>query len=434
MARMRLFLAGVLAAVAVVAATATPAHACSCAVPDARSLLAQTDGAFVGRLIERRDLGGGRAVFTFRVERRVKGSMGSTVDVESASNGAACGLETTIGARIGLFLERRAGRWTSSLCWQVSPDDLLAAAQPLPPPNGRGPTALLVGGQFGGTRMMALDRGGRTLAYGRGAGTTLLISVCPGRRRIAELVQRDSGVGVAVRALPGLRLIRQRAVTSPPGGATVTALRCETRDGTRLVVFHSSVVRPGTALLERLTGTARATLWRGTATGASLTALNAFVMSGDLGTRILAVDLVTRRARTVGRIPPPSGPLVSNPAGTLLAGVVSSDGSRPQIARVQLEPFAVSMSPVAGAGEVVWIDDRRLALFPTDERRARLYGATLEVTSSFRWSAYRSVVVGSTVYGVAYFGRLNRAALPSGPERLIRRFPGPTVYAISAVR
>ena len=92
---MRLFLAGMVAAVAVVAATATPAHACSCAMPDPRSLLAQTDGAFVGRLIERRDLGDGRAIFTFRVERRVKGAIGSTVDVESASNGAACGLETT---------------------------------------------------------------------------------------------------------------------------------------------------------------------------------------------------------------------------------------------------------------------------------------------------------------------------------------------------
>ena len=74
---MRLFLAGVVATVAVVAATATPAHACSCAMRDPRSLVAQTDAAFVGRLIERRDLGDGRAVFTFRVERRVKGAMGT---------------------------------------------------------------------------------------------------------------------------------------------------------------------------------------------------------------------------------------------------------------------------------------------------------------------------------------------------------------------
>ena len=217
MARMRLFLAGVVAAVAVVAATATPAHACSCAMPDPRSLLAQTDGAFVGRLIERRDLGDGRAVFTFRVERRVKGAMGSTVDVESASNGAACGLETTIGARIGLFLERRAGRWTSSLCWQVSPDDLLAAAQPLPPPNGRGPATLLVAGRFGPARLLALDDRGRTLAYGRGAGTILLISVCPGARRMAELVQRDDGRRRRHPRAPRLALVRQRPIVPPVG-------------------------------------------------------------------------------------------------------------------------------------------------------------------------------------------------------------------------
>ena len=124
---MRLFVAGVLAATAVVAATATPAHACSCAMPDPRSLLTQSDGAFVGRLLARRDAGDGRAIFTFRVERRVKGALGTTVDVESATDGAACGLETTVGARIGLFLERRDGRWTSSLCWQLSPEDLLRA-------------------------------------------------------------------------------------------------------------------------------------------------------------------------------------------------------------------------------------------------------------------------------------------------------------------
>ncbi len=131
---MRLFLAGVVATAAVVAASATPAHACSCAMPDPRSLLAQTDGAFVGRLIERRDVGDGRAIFTFRVERRVKGAMESTVDVESASNGAACGLETTIGARIGLFLERRAGRWTSSAIRRAPGQTEISRVVPAPRP------------------------------------------------------------------------------------------------------------------------------------------------------------------------------------------------------------------------------------------------------------------------------------------------------------
>ena len=65
------------------------------------------DGAFVGRLVSRQEIAVGRSRFTFAVERSVKGALGSTVDVESASDGAACGIETPIGSRIGLFLERR---------------------------------------------------------------------------------------------------------------------------------------------------------------------------------------------------------------------------------------------------------------------------------------------------------------------------------------
>ena len=432
MARMRLFLAGVLAAVAVVAATATPAHACSCAVPDARSLLAQTDGAFVGRLIERRDLGDGRAVFTFRVERRVKGAMGTTVDVESASNGAACGLETTIGARIGLFLERRAGRWTSSLCWQVSPDDLLAAAQPLPPPNGRGPAALLVGGRFGPARLLALDDRGRTLAYGRGAGSVLQLSACPGARRMAEVVQQDSGLRVVVRELPGLRLVRQRPVT-PPFGTTVVALRCETADGERLLLFHASTSRPAGARLERLSGARSTTMWRGAAIGAALTDEHAYVASGQQGTRLLALDLRTRVVRVLGRIPPSPTGLVPGPEGQL-AGQTYSDVRRPLLFRVRLDPFAVVTTRLVGPGDLAFVDRRRLVFLPSGGGRARVYTPALDVASSFAWTAYRSTAVGGTAWGVGFNGRLHRAGLPSGPERVTRRLPGPTVSLIVPAR
>ena len=213
--------------------------------------------------------------------------MGSTVDVESASNGAACGLETTIGARIGLFLERRAGRWTSSLCWQVSPDDLLAAAQPLPPPNGRGPTTLLVAGRFGPARLLALDARGRTLAYGRGAGTTLLISVCPGARRMAELVQRETGVAVVIRELPGLRLIRSNGSSSRRWAErTATALRCESRDGTPAPCAPLERLESRGGSTRTSDGTARkVTLWRGVATWGTLTERTAYLASGDRGTR-----------------------------------------------------------------------------------------------------------------------------------------------------
>ncbi len=430
---MRLFLAGVVAAVAVVAATATPAHACSCAMPDPRSLLAQTDGAFVGRLIERRDLGDGRARFTFRVERGVKGALGSTVDVESASDGAACGLETTVGARIGLFLERDGGRWTSSLCWQVSPGDLLAAALPLPPPNGRGPVTLLVGGRFGAVRTLALDRLGRTLAYGRGEGTVLHLSPCPGARRMVEVIYLDNRVMVAVRELPGLRLVRQRPLPSPPV-TSVTALRCETPDGGRLLLFHASADRPHAARLERLTGSRREALWQGTAIGATLTQRAAFVSSGARGTRLLSVDLVTRHVQVVGRIPEPASALVVGPGASELAGFAAPRGAQMSLVRIRLRPFRVLTKPVVEPGEVAFLDSRRLVVLASGGRRARIYTPSLEIASSFRWTAYRSTLVGGTAYGVGFAGRFHRADVPSGPEQVLRRLPGASVSVIVPAR
>ena len=130
-----LFAAGLAAAV-------EPARACSCAQPDPRSALADADGAFVGRLLARRQLDD-RAVLTFSVERAVKGSLGSMVEVETARDSAGCGLELPVGTRTGLVLERREGAWHGHLCAQFAPADLLAAAKPLPAPNGSGPVALL---------------------------------------------------------------------------------------------------------------------------------------------------------------------------------------------------------------------------------------------------------------------------------------------------
>ena len=432
---MRLFLAVVLVATASVAATATPAHACSCAMPDPRSLLPQADGAFVGRLVTRRDAGDGRAVFTFRVERRVKGALGDTVDVESASNGAACGLEATVGARIGLFLERRNGRWTSSLCWQVSPEDLLAAALPLPPPNGRGPVTLLVAGRFGPVRLLALDAHGRTLAYGRGEGSVLRVSPCPGKRRAAEAVYHPSGsVRVVIRTLPGLRVVRQQPLAAPPG-TSLTSLRCETGDGTRLLVFHAASDRPERSRLERVTPARRAVLWDGSAIGATLTARTAFVLGGDRGTTLVAVDTRSGARRTVGRIPAPSNGLVGNADGSVLAGLTFRSGSpRPLLFRLRVAPFAIVTTETPEGGDLAFADARRVVLLAGGGSRARVYGADLRVVTRFGWSAHRSTVAASTAYGVGADARLLAAPLPAGPERALRRLPGPSVTEIVPVR
>jgi hypothetical protein len=281
-------------------------------------------------------------------------------------------------------------------------------------------------------RTLTLDERGRTLAYGRGAGTVLQLSACPGSRRMAEAVFLDDRVVVAIRELPGLRLVRQRPVSSPPG-TSLAALRCETRDGERLLLFHGSADRPDAARLERQTRSRTAVLWRGTAIGATLTARTAFVTSGVQGTRLLAVDLVSRRARLVGRIPPHATALVAGPGDRELAGL-SATRTQLSLVRIRLKPFAVVTKRVVESGEVGFLDARRVVMLPSGGRKARIYTPSLDVASSFRWTAYRSTLAGATAYGVGFGGRLHRAPLPSGPERVVRRLPGPNVSVIVPVR
>jgi hypothetical protein len=110
-----------LASAALLAAIPTDAVACSC-LPwgNAKEELAKAKGAFVGVYLGRRPTTKwpGAALYRFRVERRLKGTLRRTVEVVSANNGAACGLEVARGQRVGLLLRRERGRWHSSLCEQ----------------------------------------------------------------------------------------------------------------------------------------------------------------------------------------------------------------------------------------------------------------------------------------------------------------------------
>ena len=433
---MRLVLALVVAATAALAATAGPAYACSCAPPDPRSLLGQADGAFVGRLVSRQEVAAGRTRFTFAVERSVKGALGSTVVVESASNSAACGIETPVGSRIGLFLERRDGGWTSSLCWQVSPEDLLAAAQPLPPPNGRGPTTLLVAGRFGPARLLALDALGRTLAYGRGQGSVLQLSACPGGRRAAEVVQTATGVrGHDPRAPGAPHRPASAGCLSPPGTSlTVVPLRdgrrhpppplpCEQRPPRERATRATHALpqsRPLAGKRDRrdVDGTVRVRARRRHAARASS-----------------SVDLRTRRVRTVGRIPAPSNGLVAAPGGTELAGLTYPTGSQPALFRVRVQP--VRRRDDAGRRVGRPLVRRTAAGSCSSRAEAAVRASTAPRSPSPRASRGRRTARPSpatTAYGVGAGGQLHRALLPAGPERVVRHLPGPSVSAIVPVR
>ena len=142
----RLFLV-VLLAGGVVVSAGEAALACSCAVGDPASRLAESDAAFVGGLISSAepvtDSKGNISTadpvaWVFEVEEAVKGDLETPLTVMSPWSGASCGFKVRIGERIGVLL-REDGGWRSGRCSQLDADVLLRAAAPLPTPTSDDP-------------------------------------------------------------------------------------------------------------------------------------------------------------------------------------------------------------------------------------------------------------------------------------------------------
>ncbi len=122
--------AGLLLAVLLLSAEA--ATACSCVPIDPKQAVAESKGAVTARLLEVKRPIEGEPVssatptdFVYRTGRVVKGAArglrrGRRLVVQSQLSEASCGLSGEVGGLTGLFLQRRNGRWTSSLCSQIS--------------------------------------------------------------------------------------------------------------------------------------------------------------------------------------------------------------------------------------------------------------------------------------------------------------------------
>jgi hypothetical protein len=434
---MRALLVCVLVLSAAVLATGVePGRACSCALPDPRDALASSDGAFVGTLESRRQVGQ-QAVLLFSVDRALKGQIGKTVEVVTASNGAACGIEAPTGTRVGLVLDRRDGAWHGHLCWQFAPAELLAAALPLPPPNGSGPVTLVVGGDMGGTRLLALDRQGRTLAYGKGVGRAGLVAVCPGRSRLAEIAFTGSGTKLVVRTTSTLRIVRRHALTLP-GSRYPYRLGCEDASGTSVVVFGKWPLgeSPVKAALYRVRAGRVRALWQGAAYDADITSTTAHLSAGLEGRSLVRVRLRTGRVQRIATLPCGVAPLASNGAGKLLAGVCAGPSRPTRLVRADLgaSPARVRTTRISGRevyGQLFWLPAGRLLFVPAyGGTAARVLDASLRTSSRFRWTAGSAALVGSSVFGTDQSFSLFRADLPSGPQRVVRRLPGrPTLIS-----
>lgn len=442
---MRLLTASLALALATLAYGVEPAAACSCALGDPRTRLQAADAAFVGTFVEKREppeirTSADDAVYVFRVERTVKGTLPATVEILSPVSGASCGLEVPVGERVGLLLRREGTGWRASLCDQIDPAQLVAAARPLPPPNGRGALAFLVGGKLGNVRTLGLDSRGRTLAYGRGRGETLLLSTCPGRRRVVEYASEPLARGarlIGVRELRTFRLVRERRHRAGAHGS-VASIACLDRAGARIGVFETAEVPEVAARL--LVG--RRVVWRGRATAVTFAGSSAYLAVGARGTTLVRVHLGSGRSERLARLPANTTSLRAGPRGRV-AGVVYSapvgrDAPPSRVvlydpaSRVTVRTTALGQSSVTG--DLGWSRGRLVFLPDWGVDSARVYDSRLRLVARFRgWLAGESVVRDGRAYGLAR-GTLVTATLPRGPVRVVRRFPTPTTYALELPR
>ncbi len=389
-------LAVLLAALAAGLVLAGAALACSCAPVDARDALERSDGAIVGTLTER-VVDGEEAVHTFQVETAVKGAIGATVNVRSHRDGATCGLEIPVGGRVGLFLTRDGAEWRASLCDQVDPDELLAAAQPLPAPTSAGPVALVVGGSFGEVRTVALDEQGRVVAYGDGQGDTVDLSVCPDGGRAVELVavagEASTEYRLEVRDLATMEIVATLAPVDWRNGYAA-AIRCLEPDGLEAAAFVRSDVGPERLLVVGTDGSRL--VWRGEATEGSLGPRRAYLCRGENGRTAVAVALTSGAERAMARLPRFTGPLTPSPGGRFLAGVAVdwNDFTDPQPARavlVDTKTGAVRTAPLGGpyaTAKPLWLGAKRVVVVPSGGEldRVRVFDPALRERGVGDWA------------------------------------------------
>lgn len=373
------------------AVAAEPVVSCSCVRPDAREWLAEGRPAFVGEVISKRRVGGGGVpVYEYRVavERQFNAELGPELTLRSPSSEASCGWSWDVGDRVGGFLYREDGRWATNLCLLVGPVELERGLAPFPAPVGPGRVALVAAGDFGRARLMALDTRGRILAYGEGRGATTSVSICPGSRRLAELVQGERGARIEIRALRSMRVLRSVRTTIAAQG-----LRCQNEAGGSVAAwsYHYAAGRTFIRVL-RLRGARITELAEVTGDAATLGRRSAYVAAPD---RVLAVDLATGAIRQVATARS-ARYLALSPDGRRLA-LLDSNGV---LQLVELAGGRTRSERIGLWGPIAWLGPRRL-LARLGGGEIRVYDGRLRrVATHGPYRAEGFARVGNRLFGV----------------------------------
>lgn len=425
-----------------IAITALPAKACSCAMGDPRDQLASSDGAFIGTLVSQTpdpDDNTFSSIYTFSVDEEVKTELGGTVEVHSASNGAACGLEVPVGGQTGLFLQLSDGEWHSNLCQQIDPDQLRDAAQPLPEPDGVGAIKLLVSGSYGEMGIMALDGQGRTLAYGERQPDSSFLRVCPGSQRFLELHGTYRRPKIAVRDTSTLEVLHE--VNTPFGrrpyrDVSPADMSCADAQGD--VIYLAGTKYGGTDedfVLKLEEGTA-SRIYKGKVGDFHFDGTDLYLTEGGRGRFLVKLDLSASERDGIATVPSGSMKPRVSPNGEWLAVVAGQDKTKLVVIERATGDVRVRALGQYQFGEPLWLGNQRIAFLPGggDNSHVHIYSRNLakKTVVPGDWYSGSNALVGGTAYGVGW-GTLYKAPLPDGPAEALRVFDSPQIYYVTAV-
>ncbi|HJU51321.1 MAG TPA: hypothetical protein VJ815_03230 [Acidimicrobiia bacterium] len=113
---------------------ASPAHGCSCMVASPEQMLEFGPIAFVGTMAGVAP-GGNDHTLTFEVDTVLAGDVPAQVEVVTANNSAACGIDANVGTRMAIFASDDQGFLTSNLCSTTDADTAINALGPGTPPS-----------------------------------------------------------------------------------------------------------------------------------------------------------------------------------------------------------------------------------------------------------------------------------------------------------
>ncbi len=411
-------------------------HASSCGERDSRDRVAEADGAFIGELLTRVEgtdsEGFTYADLTFDVEESVKGEVPDVVEVRDTYNE----IEIDIGTRVGLLLFGSLDNWRSNLCALIGPKALREAAAPLPEPDGSGDARFVVGGNYGETRLLVLDRKGRTLAYGYGDGYAIDVASCPGGDTFLELRSTVRSYWLTACEAQTAEILWQRRVwrrtRSDVDGPDSIFVRCNSAAADRGVVALGS----GKSWTVRRVGAqVKDEIQSGRGGLVSLSNRKAYVERGG-DRRLIAIGLNAGEHELISGLDASPDVVVSD-TGVVALVERMEKAARLTVVGLDGVPVVRRLGSDYLYSEMTWTDEGSLAIAPdpySPHPHLLVFNLSLDVIR--RVGNWHAVDLSSTRWGVLGVGKglIRLANLRESDAGWKRFIPTPETYAIEALR